>query len=241
MSVAASSYRPIPCQWLLALMILLFSTSLMGASLPPEFVAKYDIKKGFVTLGEAIRKLEKAGDHWRYVSDSRTTGFLGALVSEHIIQVTDFEIKNNLIRPLIYRYDRNKGKKTVLQTYDWENHRVISRRDDKVSEYAIPTKVQDQSIYQLSLMLDLADGLRDFTYHVAENVRLVDYKIQYLGTKKLKSRLGRFKTIVVQVKTKNNKTTIWCAPSLHFLPIKIEFIEDGTSFTAWLKEIRGFQ
>ncbi len=223
------------------LSLLLVGSSAAGAvTLPPEFTATYDVKKGFFKIGKAVRKLRKTDDKWTYTSDSRTTGLIGSLFSEHIIQTTEFDLKNGVIRPLSYQYDRNKGEKTVQQTFDWQHNQVLSQRDDKESLYDIPQKVQDQSIYQLSLMLDLANGSGDLVYHVAENVRLVDYTIKYLGKERVKSRLGKFDTLAVEVKTKKNKTTIWCAPKLHYLPIKIEFEEGGTTFVAWLKEIEGF-
>lgn len=220
--------------------LFVLSTGSHSAQLPPEFTATYEVKKGFVVIGEAVRKLRKNKGKWTYISDSRTTGFIGSMFSEHIVQTTEFEFKNGLIRPLIYKYTRNKGQKNVLQTYNWDKMEVFSQRDEKSSTYAIPEKVQDQSIYQLSVMLDLADGLRDFTYHVAENVRLVDYQVKYKGIKTVKSRLGKYKTHVVEVKGKKNKTRIFCAQKLHNLPLKIEFEEGGTSFIAWLKRIEGF-
>lgn len=219
-----------------------FITSFMleAAPLPPEFTATYEVKKGPLSIGKAVRSLEKQNDQWVYISSSKTTGFIGSLFPENITQTTRFEFKDGLIRPLTYHYNRNKGKKVVVQKYDWQKNQVISESGDNLYIYDIPEKVQDQSIYQLSLMLDLASGKRDFTYHVAENVRLMDYKIDYQGTETIKSELGKTETEVVQITTKNNKTTIWSAPKYHYLPIKIQFEEDGTSFMAELTELKGF-
>ena len=219
---------------------LLICSQLFAATLPPEFTATYEIKKGFITIGEATRSLRKSGDQWQYTSDSRTTGFLGAVFPTKIIQTTQFDITDSLIRPLHYKYTKNKTAKVVNQKYDWEQHKVYSQSDEKLHVYEIPDKVQDQSIYQLSMMLDLADGKRDFTYHVAENVRLMDYFIKALPPKTIKTFRGKMQTTVMRIKTKRNTTTIWFAPSLHYLPVKIEFEEDGTTFVALLTNLHGF-
>jgi len=211
-----------------------------SAELPPEFTAKYDIKKGFLKIGNASRSFKKTSNgKYTYTSDSKTSGFIAALFKEHIFQSTTFDFENNLIKPLTYDYSRNGGKKTVNQNYDWINQVVHSKRDNKLFEYEIPAKVQDQSIYQLSLMLDLADGKRNFTYHIAENVRMVDYSVKQINNKKLKTALGKLDTVVVRVENRKIKTTIWCARALNYLPVKIEHEEGGTTFTAHIKSVSG--
>jgi len=224
---------------LVSVIFLLFSSLSIAAELPPDFVAKYKITKGFVTIGKAKRSLSTNGTQKVYVSDSRTTGFIGSLFKEKIIQKTEFAFEDSMLKPLKYYYDRNNGKKKVEQTYDWKKGWVHSQRDDKLSEYEIPTGSQDQSSYQLALMLDLADGKRNFSYQIAENVRLVNYELKHLGNKKLKTIYGKLDTVVIQVKTKKMKTTIWSAPSLHYLPVKIEHEEKGTSFYAHLESVQG--
>jgi len=226
----------------LSCLLCLSSGSLLSAPLPPTFEAKYEIKKGFIKIGDANRKLTQSKDgHYIYTSDSKTTGIIASLFKEHILQKTAFTFENNIIKPQTYKYNRNGGKKTVDQTYNWENNSVFSQRNDKSFEYDIPDVVQDQSIYQLSLMLDLADGKRNFTYQIAENVRLVDYQVRKIGQKRLKTDIGKFNTVVMQVKNSKIKTTIWCAKDLHYLPVKIEHEEGGTTFTAYITSVQGLK
>jgi len=220
--------------------LLLMSLPVNSAELPPSFVAKYQIKKGFFKLGDAKRLLKRSKNGmYIYESDSKTSGLVGALFSEHILQTTQFTFSDNTIKPEKYTYNRNNGKKTVVQTYNWQTKNVISQRNDKTFEYSFPDKVQDQSIYQLSLMLDLADGKRNFTYHIAENVRMVDYQVRQIGSRSLKTKIGKFETIVMQVQNSKIKTTIWCAKTLHYLPVKIEHEEGGTTFTAEITSVTG--
>ena len=211
-----------------------------SADLPPDFIAHYEIKKGFIQIGTAKRSLKrKNNDEAVYTSNSKTTGFISSLFKENILQTTRFSFKDNLIRPLVYFYNRNRGKKTVEQTYNWQTNMVHSQRNDKLFEYEIPNIVQDQSIYQLSLMLDLADGKRNFTYHIAENVRMVDYHVRHISSKRLKTDIGTLDTIVMQVHNSKITTTIWCAKSLNYLPVKIEHEEGGTTFTAYVRSVSG--
>jgi len=225
------------------LVLLLVSASCYAATLPPPFSAKYEIKKGFVSIGYATRSFFTDKDKFFYVSDSKTTGVIAALFKERIIQTTQFQFDNNIVRPITYTYDRNKGKMLVEQSYDWQKGEVFSQRfkksQNKIYEYEIPIGAQDQSSYQLALMIDLASGKRNFSYHIAENVRLMDYDVRHVGDRKLETIRGKLDTVVVQVKTKKVKITIWCAPKLHYLPVKIEHEEDGTSFEAVLTSLKG--
>lgn len=220
------------------MLILVFSVA--GAeTLPPTFSAKYEIKKGFISIGFATRSFFTEEDKRYYVSDSKTAGVIGALFKEHIIQKTHFLFEYGVVKPLSYHYDRNNGKKTVKQTYNWKKGEVFSQRDDKSFEYKVPVGAQDQSSYQLALMIDLANGKRNFTYHIAENVRLMDYDVRHTGNEKISTIRGTLDTVVMQVKTKKVKITIWCAPKLHYLPVKIEHDEDGISFIAELVSLNG--
>jgi len=225
--------------FLFAFTVILISP-LYAADLPPDFVAHYEIKKAFLKIGDAKRSLKKQADgDFVYTSDSKTSGFVAALFSEHIQQSTIFTYEDNLLKPQKYSYSRNGGKKTVEQTYNWQSKMVHSQRNDKLFEYEIPNKVQDQSIYQLSLMLDLADGKRNFTYHIAENVRMIDYHVRQISNKKIKTELGKLDTVVMQVHNSKITTTIWCAKALNYLPVKIEHEEGGATFTAYIKSVTG--
>ncbi|MDH5259690.1 MAG: DUF3108 domain-containing protein [Gammaproteobacteria bacterium] len=227
-------------RFFLILICSIFGSYSFAIGLPPSFTANYEIKKGFLKIGDATRSLKtETNGNYIYTSDSKTTGFIASLFNEHILQSTKFTFENNLIKPQKYFYSRNRGKKNVTQTYDWQKKMVHSQRDNKLFEYSIPDKVQDQSIYQLSLMLDLAEGKRNFTYHIAENVRLVDYQVRHIGSKRIETEVGKLNTVIMQVSNSKITTTIWCAQALNYLPVKIEHEEGGTTFTAYIKTVSG--
>ncbi len=237
-----ASTRKITLGVIASLLFILPTLSTHSADLPPDFTANYEIKKGFISIGTAQRTLrKKENGEAVYTSLSKTTGFISSLFKENIQQASRFRFQDGLIKPLVYFYNRNHGKKTVEQTYNWKTNTVRSQRNDKLFEYNIPNKVQDQSIYQLSLMLDLADGKRNFVYHIAENVRMVDYQVRYVASKKLSTNIGKLDTVIMQVHNDKTNTTIWSAKSLHYLPVKIEHEEGGNTFTAYIKSVDGLR
>ncbi|MDH5693957.1 MAG: DUF3108 domain-containing protein [Gammaproteobacteria bacterium] len=211
---------------------------------PPAFSAEYDVKKGFLKVGEASRHLKVfSKNKVEYTSVSKTTGLVGALLGDHITQTTMLEYAEGRPRPLIYHY-RRTGRENyeVNQKYDWNKKHVYIQVDKDKLSYDFPPGSQDQSSYQLALMIDLAHGKRNFDYHIAENRRLKTYHIKHLRDETVDSIYGDLKTVVISHEdNKGNRTTLWCAEDLFFLPVKIEHRENGISFTAYLTRTSGFQ
>jgi len=213
-----------------------------AANLPPDFIAKYSIRKGLLEIGKATRSLAHAADgSLLYTSESRTSGMTAMLFPERVIQTTRFEMKDGFIRPLDYRYQRDgRKKKSVTQTYQWQIGEVTSRVDGETYQYATPPRTLDQNIYQLGIMLDLADEKRSMHYSVGENVRLKGYDITSTRREIVVTQLlGRIDTIVVRSDNDNVHTTLWCAPELAYLPVRIEHTEDGTTFSAVIEGLSG--
>jgi hypothetical protein len=61
------------------------------------------------------------------------------------------------------------------------------------------------------------------TFAVADGGKLKRYSFQVIGTETLDLPAGRFEAVKLnQVGySKNNLTYIWCAPELHYLPVRI--------------------
>ena len=213
-----------------------------AANLPPEFTANYSIRKGLLEIGKATRTFGHATDgSLVYTSESRTSGMTAMLFPERVVQTTRLEKKDGFIRPLDYRYQRDgKKKKSVTQTYQWQKGEVTSRVDGETFQYAIPPRTLDQNIYQLGIMLNLADGKRSLHYSVGENVRLKGYEVTSTRREIVVTQLlGRIDTIVVRSDDDNVHTILWCAPELAYLPVRIEHTEDGTTFSAVIEGLSG--
>lgn len=212
-----------------------------AAELPPAFHAHYTIKKGFLTLGEATREFKIQPDgSLEYISRSWATGMASVFIKENVTQETYFKIQNNTIKPMAYYSESNKGT-TVWQMYDWSAQKTYSRRNDDSYIYEIPEVTYDQNVYQLALMLDLADGKRNMTYYLGENKRLESYPIKYLGNKTVNTEFGELETIVIRRDQKNATTTLWCAIKLNYLPVQIDHKESGIRFSAYLDQLSGIR
>ena len=76
-------------------------------------------------------------------------------------------------------------------------------------------------------------------YAVAGNDKFRRYPIRMIGREAVDTPWGRLQTIVIQRKEKKVTTTMWCAPRLHYLPVRIGHEEKGNRFTAELQALQG--
>ena len=76
-------------------------------------------------------------------------------------------------------------------------------------------------------MQQLKQGQRQFQYQVIDKDKLNIYQPQWLGNEVVKTGLGELDTLKYQrVSTnKGRRTTLWCAPSLHYLPVRVDHQE----------------
>lgn len=227
---------------IIAIMIIL-PIGMITAGILPDFTTTYTVKMGIIELGEVRHVLTAGGnDLFTYESIAKTSGFIAWLFDQRTIQSSSFKYRGDRIIPVEYR-NRTQGRKTknVWQKYDWNNGSVSSHVDDKVFKYQIPPDTLDQNIYQLSLMLDLAQGKRQMLYHIAEDHRLKSYLVQSINDTKIDTLFGSLNTVVIRYKNKNSETTLWCAKDLAFLPVRIDYEDDGGKYSAFLTSVDGLK
>jgi hypothetical protein len=92
-------------------------------------------------------------------------------------------------------------------------------------------------------MSDLETSQQQFNYRIADGGKLKDYNIQVLGYETISTPLGKIETIVLKRFRKQKskrETTLWCAPALNYLPVKLVHDESsGATFTAVLRHLKG--
>lgn len=212
----------------------------------PDFSANYLVRLSGIEAGEQTRSLETASDGSRlFRSQTKATGIFSLFKPEIIVETSIWQHINHHVRPSRYSYVRQGGRKDKFMylDFDWDAKQL--HIDDKKRPWSLklPEKTMDKLVYQIALMTDLAAEKKHFSYQIADGGKLKTYHIDHLGTETVSTALGDISTIKLTRKRdrpKDRKTTLWCAPSLNYLPVKLEHIEkDGTVFTASLQQLQG--
>lgn len=225
--------------------LLLCVTNIALAQDIPDFSANYLVRLNGIQAGELKRtlKTEEQGLR-RFTSVSQAKGVFSFFKPDVIEETSVWSLKDDRVLPQKYLYLRTGGKKDkyLQMLFDWNKKQVSI--DDKEQPWVldIETGVLDKLVYQISLMRDLDKGKDKVNYLIADGGHLKTYQIQVLGKETITTPLGKIETLKLtrhRDKPKDRETTLWCAPALDYLPVKLEHVEDGTTFTALLRRLKG--
>ncbi len=220
-----------------------FVTGAYSASFPENFEAVYELKKGFITFGETRRTLKSLGQgRFSYESKTKPTGFAAFFVKGKVSEKSIWKFHNKHFQPLEFSYLNTGGgkKREVELKFDWQAKQVTNRINGDPWKMALADGTMDKLLYQLSLMQDLAEGKKQMKYDIADGGKLKTYDIRVRGEEVIETAAGRFSTVIVAREGDERSTTMWCAKSLNYLPVKIQQIEaDGNRFSAELSQVEG--
>jgi len=229
----------------ISLLFLLSSASLFAQAIP-DFAANYSIQLNGIQAGELKRSLVTNTDGSRlFKSETKAKGIFALFKPEVIVETSLWSGHEHAIKPQQYRYIRTGGKKDkhVTLDFDWTAKQLSI--DDKKHPWSLTLEADtlDKLVYQLALMSDLADQKDSFNYRIADGGKIKQYLITKISREIITTPLGKIEAIKLtreRNRPKDRKTTLWCAPSLNYLPVMLEHIEkDGTLFTATLRRLKG--
>ena len=207
-----------------------------------SYKARYSIRKGGFKLADINIQLHRNGKHYRYVSDSETTGLVSLFRSDTIHESSELEIHNGRIIPKHYFYERisKKPKKVDLQ-FDWQAKKVknsVSGQEWTVEN--LPDNTVDKFSVQLAAMLAVQKGNKSLRFHYAENGELKQYLFTIEGRERVETKLGEYDTIKikrVRAKGKKRITYSWLAPELGYVLVRMQHVEpNGAKLDLVLEE-----
>lgn len=229
---------------------LLFLSSTALAQGLDDYSAKYEIGMNGLQAGELTQELETLTDGLhRFRSVTKAKGVVALFRRDTVKETSLWTLSQQQIMPRQYLYQRSGGKKDkyLRMDFDWRKNTV--HIDDKVHPWDLEIEADtlEKHIYQVQLRLDLLQhpDKKNFRYLIADGGRIKHYQIKRLEQETISTPLGKIDTVKFtrqrdRDSDKDRETTLWCAPELDYLPVKLEHIEkDGTKFTAVLRRIDG--
>ncbi len=222
------------------------STLATTASPLPSFEAHYTLSFNGLNVATVVRSLRPDGAK-QYIFESVTepTGVLSIVRDDRIREVSQWVYADNgTVRPVHYSYHHSGSKRDrqAELSFDWTKGEVQNMVENEPWTMEIPPGTQDKLGYMLELMLDLRANRAPLEYPVADGGRLKVYSAVRKGEEELDTPLGKLHTIKVQREPdhKGRVTTLWCAESLAYLPVRIEHREhDGSVYTAEITAVSG--
>lgn len=211
------------------LLLALATVHVVAAPLP-EFEVQYTLRYEDIRVGEAIYRLRQQGDAYLYESHSKPVGIAAWFRKDRVEERSQWAWHEDRIRPMQYLYRRTGGRsdRDAELIFDWEALQVENRVAGHPWVMDIPPDALDKMVVTLVLMQDLARGKQDVEYAIADGGKLKTYRFKVVGEETVNTPAGSFDTLKLERLRDDNKryTAIWCAPELHYLPVKLLQRED---------------
>jgi hypothetical protein len=220
----------------LAAAMLLVGIDTHAADYTAPYTASYTVSNNGTRAGVMTRSLS-AGPDGTYVLESQliATEGLMALIGIKVTERSKWDIKDGEIRPLDYLY-RQSGlsSRKISMEFDWPNKLIHAKVKGEKRELDIVPGMYDNLLYQIAISRDLKAGKQTLDYVVAESGKIKKYHIVQAGHDKLETPLGTLDTIKLEKHNPGSKrqTTLWCAPSLNYLPVRMDHIEKNGEETS---------
>lgn len=217
-----------------AILCLLSGLSSAQAAAPALqfFEAEYDLHFLGMRVATVKRSLQADSDG-RYVfrAESETSGMLSLFRDDQIREYSLFALNQGQVILLksAYHHTGSQRQKHEEISFDWDAMQAHSLRADQPWTIPIPPHTLDLFVSQMQLMLDLQNGKQDFNYAIVRKGELDYYRLRQVGEELIDTPVGYLKTLkfIQQAKNKERYTMLWCAPDLHYFPVRIEHREPG--------------
>jgi hypothetical protein len=222
----------------IALSIALLTASAHGTTyFPQQFTARYAVASNGHEMGVMTRTVtHTGGKEFLFRSEIKATHGLYALLRVKVLETSRWRLQGSTVQPLDYEFRLTGPRKRESHArFDWNRNVIGVLHKQKSSELPATAGMLDKLLYQLVLMRDLADG-NPLEYTVIDGTKIKHYPIERLGEETLTTPLGPLQTVKLHYQKPGSKrsTTLWCAASLDYLPVKLDHIEDEDERTSAL-------
>jgi hypothetical protein len=213
------------------------------APLLRPFTASYSLSRGYLEFARVEVQLTLFPDgRYEYHAHTQPVGLTAVLRNDEITETSHGQITEQGVRPDNYGYQHNGSEhpRHVQLHFDWQQMRVINRSSRSKWIMAIEPGTQDKFSQQLALMRAMAEGEREIGFPVADGGHLKQYLFSHQGEAELETPAGRFSTIHMlrSKQGRRSQASLWLAPALGYLPVRIERQEKDGRFLMELRSIR---
>ncbi len=209
---------------LVAFMVLL--PNLAWSAVLSNFTAIYQVERESTPLGHARFTLSPQGENcYLYQGIAKPEGLAALLVGETVEQ-SHFCIAGGKLRPVTYRTSEDGGKgDNYTLTFDWVNRLV---RTNQEATRKLPVEGVDPLSLQIAVRKLLSDagnklptGPMDLV--VIEDDKDKNYTFRIIGRESLQTPIGNYEVVRVdRVDDPKRQLRMWLAPTLDYLPIRVE-------------------
>jgi hypothetical protein len=200
-------------------------------AVPDDYEAVYSVRL-MQADGTLRAKLENKEGIYTYSLKTEPTGFWKLIANGSINESSAFEIVDEKIRPIDYKMidtiRRNKRESRI--EFDWSRKVINGFYKDRAIDIKLEEDILTRILLQIEIMHQKKRNSLKESYLIIDRDEIKEINISSSNSgKKISVPFGSYDVIEVSHRSKKSKriNTLWLAPALDFIPIKLEQTEDN--------------
>ena len=213
-----------------------------GWSMPSEFQAIYNAQLKQVD-GQVMMTLKKEQDNlYSYEIITRPSGFWRVIIDGSIWEKSTFSLKNGTIQSQTYELTdtiRSKPRQSSA-TFDWDNLLLSGYYKDRKFELPLNNYVIDRVALQIAIIVNNQQGNNSSEYYILDRDKVLKVQVSNKEIVNIRVPFGNLRPLKLSMQVNNQESinSLWLAPELGYIPIKIAQKKDGkTVFSASLSQL----
>ncbi|MEW6133850.1 MAG: DUF3108 domain-containing protein [Pseudomonadota bacterium] len=217
---------------LIAALLLALLATAVSAQEPQRFELTYRFTFNGLHVGKVTDRFERKGSRYQLVSMAVPNGGLAQLLPMLTLS-SEGEIRGGRFLPYRYRQERsNASGKIATAEFEWHKKVLTQTYKGKSRQAVLSDGTQDAltQLYTVPLAGELTPQLE---FDVSNGRELIHYRYEKLPGGMLETPLGSFETVEYRRIVANpgdNAISVWIAPALHHLPLRIRVREESGVF-----------
>lgn len=204
-----------------------------SASMPEPFSAEYRVKYRFFEVGRYFLRLHTGDDgSYRYTSLAEPSSFISVFTGRQLKELSRGQWRCDGPEPLLYR-------RSVHKDDGWKDEEI---RFDGEAAAELPADALDPASLVLALMHDAGqEQLRERYTLVDEDGDVRSYGIRDHGWVDVDAdgEQWRARKLERQGGNPDYSLTVYLAPELGWLPVRIDYTDKGKAFSMYLVKVEG--
>jgi hypothetical protein len=221
-----------------AALVLLALSARAGSADLSAFEASYAWIWHSATVAESTLRLEhRGGDTWAYTSTTEPRG-IGRLYPYRPRLTSLMRVTDQGVQPEHFRSETGSRDRDADVEFNWDTGRATGTYEGVDVDLPIKAGVEDDLSVQVELIDALLHGKTPDTLWLIDKNSVREYHYRREGDETLETPLGRIATTIYSSQHTGSPriTRFWCAPSLGYLPMKVE--QKRIDSVEWTMEIR---
>lgn len=214
----------------LALLLALVSMAVRAES-PQQFELVYRFMFNGQSVGSVTDHFKRTDNRYTLTSVARPDDKLSLLLPMLTLS-SEGSIESGTFVPQHYRQVRsNAPEKAATSEFNWANSQLTHHYKDKTEQIDLPKGTQDALTQLYAFTLAGAAPPR-LEFSVSNGRKLISYRYEKLPGGRIDTPAGSFDTIEYRriAQPDENAISVWIAPDLHYLPLRILVREESGVF-----------